>query len=78
MRLVRAESFVFRAPIAVPVVNAFGAMTERVAVFLRLEDAEGGFGWGEAWANFPTVGAEHRARLFDAFIAPPPARPRDH
>ncbi len=66
----RAESFVFRVPIATPVVNAFGAMTERVGVFIRLTDAEGTEGWGEIWANFPTVGAEHRARLFDAFIAP--------
>jgi len=70
VRIIRAESFVYRIPIAVPVVNAFGAMTERVAVFIRLEDAEGAFGWGEIWANFPTIGAEHRARLFDAFIAP--------
>ena len=70
IRIVRAESFVYRAPIAVPVVNAFGAMTERVAVFIRLTDADGACGWGEVWCNFPTVGAEHRARLFDAFIAP--------
>lgn len=69
-RIVRAESFVCRAPIAVPVVNAFGAMQERVAVFIRLTDAEGASGWGEIWSNFPTLGAEHRARLFDAFIAP--------
>jgi len=70
VRIVRAESFIYRAPITVPVVNAFGAMTERVAVFIRLTDADGATGWGEIWCNFPTVGAEHRARLFDAFIAP--------
>ena len=69
-RIVRAESFVCRAPIAVPVVTAFGAMAERVAVFVRLTDADGVSGWGEIWSNFPTLGAEHRARLFDAFIAP--------
>ncbi|RAI57974.1 mandelate racemase/muconate lactonizing enzyme family protein [Roseicella frigidaeris] len=68
--IIRAEAFVCRAPIAVPVVNAFGAMAERVAVFLRLTDAAGHSGWGEIWSNFPTLGAEHRARLFDAFIAP--------
>ncbi len=68
--IIRAESFVCRAPIAVPVVNAFGAMAERVAVFVRLTDADGVTGWGEIWSNFPTIGAEHRARLFDAFIAP--------
>jgi L-alanine-DL-glutamate epimerase-like enolase superfamily enzyme len=69
-RIIRAESFVCRAPIAVPVVNAFGSMAERVAVFVRLTDADGVTGWGEIWSNFPTIGAEHRARLFDAFIAP--------
>jgi len=69
-RIALAESFVFRAPIEIPVVNAFGAMAERVAVFVRIEDTDGVFGWGEIWANFPTVGAEHRARLFDTFIAP--------
>ncbi|MBX9701861.1 MAG: mandelate racemase/muconate lactonizing enzyme family protein, partial [Acetobacteraceae bacterium] len=70
VRIVRAECFVCRTPIAVPVVNAFRAMTERVAVFVRLTDAEGVSGWGEIWSNFPTIGAEHRARLFDAIIAP--------
>ena len=69
-RIVRAESFVCRAPVAVPVVNAFGSMAERVAVFVRLTDADGVSGWGEIWSNFPTIGAEHRARLFDAFVAP--------
>ena len=68
--IVRAECFVCRAPIENPVINAFGSMAERVAVFVRLTDADGVRGWGEIWSNFPTVGAEHRARLFDAFIAP--------
>ena len=27
-------------------------------------------GWGEAWCNFPGVGAEHRARLVDSVFAP--------
>jgi D-galactarolactone cycloisomerase len=70
IRITRAEAFVFRAPIATPVVNAFGAMTERVALYIRLTDADGAEGWGEVWSNFPTVGVDHRAKLFDAFIAP--------
>jgi L-alanine-DL-glutamate epimerase-like enolase superfamily enzyme len=68
--IVRAECFVCRAPIDSPVVNAFGSMAERVAVFVRLTDADGVRGWGEIWSNFPTIGAEHRARLFHTFIAP--------
>lgn len=69
-RITRAEAILCRAPIETPVVNAFGAMTERVAVFIGLTDSDGVSGWGEIWANFPTIGAEHRAKLFDAFIAP--------
>jgi L-alanine-DL-glutamate epimerase-like enolase superfamily enzyme len=45
-------------------------MPDRPAVFIRLEDTEGVFGWGELWSNFPSVGAEYRARLFAAVIAP--------
>ena len=68
--IARTEVFVFRAPIAVPVVNAFGAMTERVALYLKLTDTDGVEGYAEIWGNFPTLTAEHRARLFDAFVAP--------
>ena len=68
--IVGAECFVCRAPIEKPVINAFGSMAERVAVFVRLTDADGVSGWGEIWSNFPTVGAEHRAKLFHSFIAP--------
>jgi D-galactarolactone cycloisomerase len=69
-RIVRAESFVYRVPIAAPIKTSFGTMPNRPAVFIRIEDADGGFGWGEIWSNFPAVGAEYRARLFDTVIAP--------
>ena len=68
--IVGVECFVCRAPIEKPVINAFGSMAERVAVFVRLTDADGVSGWGEIWSNFPTIGAEHRAKLFHTFIAP--------
>ena len=61
---------VFRAPIARAVANAFGAMTNRPAVFLRLEASDGAYGWGEVFSNFPQVGAEHRARLVASLFAP--------
>ena len=66
----RVESFVYRAPIAVPVRTSFGTMPDRAAVFVRIQDSDGAVGWGEIWCNFPTVAAEHRARLFDTLIAP--------
>lgn len=65
----RIECFVYRAPIAAPVANAFGAMTNRPAVFLRVAASDGAWGWGEVFANFPQVGAEHRARLVDSIVA---------
>ena len=66
----RVERFVFRAPVAAPVANAFGAMTNRPAVFVRVTASDGAWGWGEVFANFPQVGAEHRARLVDSIFAP--------
>lgn len=64
------ECRVFRAPIAEPVANAFGAMTNRPAVFLRVTASDGAQGWGEVFSNFPQVGAEHRARLVASIFAP--------
>ena len=66
----RVETFTFRCPIAVPVRTSFGVMTERVGVFVRVEDGDGAHGWGEVWSNFPSASAEHRALLLDGVIAP--------
>lgn len=70
LTVARLEIFVFRAPIAIPVRTSFGVMTDRPAVLVRLEDHDGNCGWGEAWCNFPTCGAEHRARLLQTVVAP--------
>jgi len=64
------RALVYRAPIETPVVTSFGIMRDRPMVLVRAEDAEGAVGWGEAWCNFPTVGAEHRARLIESVLAP--------
>ena len=66
----RITPHVFRAPIARPVVNAFGTMTTRPMVLVAVEDGDGAVGWGEIWSNFPVVGAEHRARLVASVFAP--------
>ena len=68
--IANVECHVFRAPIAEPVANAFGAMTNRPAVFLRVDASDGAFGWGEVFCNFPQVGAEHRGRLVASLFAP--------
>lgn len=61
--IARVDVWCYRVPIAKRVVTSFGAMTSRPAVFVRLEDTDGAFGWGEIFANWPAAGAEHRARL---------------
>ena len=66
----RLEDFVYRAPIETPVQTSFGLMRDRPALFVRVTDSEGAVGWGEVWCNFPTVGAEHRARLIGSVFAP--------
>jgi D-galactarolactone cycloisomerase len=66
----RLECWLFRAPISQPLANAFGAMTNRPALFLRLSASDGAWGWGEVFCNFPQVGAEHRARLIASIFRP--------
>ena len=63
VRIARIAAFACRAPIRTPVATSFGVMRNRPAVFVRVEDADGAFGWGEAFANWPAAGAEHRVNL---------------
>jgi D-galactarolactone cycloisomerase len=64
------QAFCYRYPLTTPVVTSFGEMRDRQALFVRVEDGDGQFGWGEAWCNFPSVGAEHRTRLINDMLAP--------
>src|SRR4051812_13936254 len=66
----KLEAFCYRYPLSTPVVTSFGRMLDRPAVFVRVEDDDGYAGWGEVWANFPSTGAEHRARLVNEVLAP--------
>lgn len=70
MTIERIECHVFRAPIATPVRAAVGSFSNRPAVFVRVTAADGVWGWGEVFCNFPAVGAEHRARLTRDLVAP--------
>lgn len=65
-----AQTIVLRSPIDIPVQTSFGIMTDRPAVYLILQDTQGNTGVGEVWCNFPTCGAEHRARLLESAILP--------
>jgi L-alanine-DL-glutamate epimerase-like enolase superfamily enzyme len=68
--IAKAEALVFRAPIDTPVRTSFGTMLNRPALLIRLTDVDGHVGWGEVWCNFPSVGAEHRARLLSSVLGP--------
>jgi L-alanine-DL-glutamate epimerase-like enolase superfamily enzyme len=68
--IVSVEAHVLRWPVKTPVQTSFGTMHDRPAVLVRIEDAQGQQGWGEAWCNFPACGAEHRARLIETLLAP--------
>lgn len=64
------DALVFRAPIDVPVLASFGRMDARPMVLVRIEDRDGAVGWGEVWCNFPSCGAEHRAKLVTSLFKP--------
>ena len=70
MSIAKVEAWVYRAPVAEPVTNAFGAMSNRPALFVRVSAGDGAWGWGEVFCNFPQVGAEHRARLISSLFVP--------
>ncbi|MEY4710657.1 MAG: hypothetical protein RIS88_107 [Pseudomonadota bacterium] len=63
IQIASIEAFSFRVPVAMPIKVAFGTFRDRPFVLVRVTDTEGAQGWGEIWANWPAVGAEHRARL---------------
>ena len=66
----RVAAHVFRWPVETPVRTSFGVMHDRPMVLVEVEDDDGLAGWGEIWCNFPSVGAEHRARLVESVFAP--------
>jgi D-galactarolactone cycloisomerase len=69
LRVERLTISVYRAPIDRPVRTTFGAMTDRPAVIVCAAGG-GAIGYGEIWCNFPTCGAEHRARLLKSVFEP--------
>jgi len=65
-----ATIMVHRTPISTPVRTSFGIMYDRPSLLVEIADSDGHAGWGEVWCNFPSVGAEHRARLLQTVILP--------
>ena len=67
IRLAAVEAYAHRVPIKEPIKVAFGTFRDRPFVLVRVIDEDGAEGWGEVWCNWPSVGAEHRARLVADF-----------
>ena len=63
IQIAAIEAFAFRVPVKIPIKVAFGTFRDRPCVLVRVTDKDGTQGWGEVWANWPAVGAEHRARM---------------
>jgi len=86
VKITRLQAIALRCPIKLPVATSFGVMRDRPAVFLRVEDEGGCFGFGEVFANWPAAGAEHRVNLLGAdlgdlvlgFVAHAPGDLFDH
>jgi len=66
----RFEAFVLEAPVENPVRNSFRTLVSRTSLLVRVTDAEGAFGWGEVWCNYPPGAAQHRAHLLEHVVAP--------
>src|SRR5712671_3182881 len=77
-KLKNLQAFCYRYPLATPVVTSFGRMNDRPAVFVRVEDEDGELGWGEAWCNFPAVGADIGAGASVGRTGPVRASDRGH
>jgi L-alanine-DL-glutamate epimerase-like enolase superfamily enzyme len=63
IKLASLEAYAFRVPISNPIKVAFGTFGDRPMVLVRAVEQDGSEGWGEVWCNWPSVTAEHRARL---------------
>ena len=79
MRIVRATLHPYRLPLVGPLRLAFGTLTAREGVLLRLEDDAGRVGWGEAapLPGFSPDTLEAATRVLRAFADDPNAYDRD-
>jgi D-galactarolactone cycloisomerase len=71
IRLGRIETFLYRAEVSEAVKTSFGSIPRRSALLLRVEDADGAYGWGEIWCNFPPFSADNKVNLMETVVAPP-------
>ncbi|MEO8542606.1 MAG: mandelate racemase/muconate lactonizing enzyme family protein [Burkholderiaceae bacterium] len=70
VQLARIDTYLLGARVAQGPLSSLAAMPVRRGCLVRVEDNDGGFGWGEIWCNFPPHGAESRAHLVADVIGP--------
>ncbi len=64
------ETYCLRAEVDNLPVSTLGAMRARNGLLVRVEDADGAFGWGEVWCNFPPRAGLSRQHLLQDVIVP--------
>jgi L-alanine-DL-glutamate epimerase-like enolase superfamily enzyme len=70
MRIQSARVAHLRAPVGEAVRTSFGAMQDRRAVLLLVEDADGYTGVSESWANFPAWAPWERVAALERAMIP--------
>ncbi len=70
LKVESVEVFPIRASGGVSPNMVLGQMPTRPALLVRLMDAEGCYGWGEIWANFPPRANLHKAHVVEDVVAP--------
>jgi len=58
------------APLETPIVAPFGTVTTRHNILVRIETADGVWGVGEAWGNFPPWGCRERVDILTNVVRP--------
>ena len=69
-QLNKISTYIFKAPVQKPVISTLTTVNVRVALLVKVEDAQGGFGWGEVYATLPSFSADHKIHLIHQIIAP--------
>lgn len=70
IRIARIECVRLRAEVSGLPTSSLGTMQARNGLLVRVEDADGAFGWGEVWCNFPPHAADSRQQLLETVIGP--------
>lgn len=70
MKILDLETTRLTVPLDEPIVTSFGSMESRSSLLIRISTDEGLVGLGEAWANFPSWGAEDKALIINRGIKP--------